>query len=48
MEMEFSMGFRIGFNGKVLDEGDIDADVESKGGSIIRTIRHGRIKDWRE
>ena len=38
MELEFNREFRIGFNGKVLEEGDIEVVVEGKAGNIKRTI----------
>ena len=38
MELEFSMESRIDFNGKVSDEGDLEAVVEGKVGHIKRTI----------
>ena len=38
MELEFSMESRIGFNGKVSDEGDIAVVVEGQVGNIKRTI----------
>ena len=37
MELEFVRELIIGFNGKVSDEGDIDAVVEGKVGNIKRT-----------
>ena len=38
MELEFTMESRIGFNGKVSDEGDIEVFVEGKVGNVKRTI----------
>ena len=38
MELEFIMEFVIGFNGKVLDEGNIEVVVEGKVRNIKRTI----------
>ena len=38
MELEFSVESRIGFNGKVSDEGDIEVVVESKVEKVKRTI----------
>ena len=38
MEWGFSMETRIGFNGKVSDEGDIEVVLEAKVGNIKRTI----------
>ena len=37
-ELEFSMKSRIGFYGKVSDEGDIDVVVEGPVGNMKRTI----------
>ena len=38
MELEFSMEFRIGFNGKVSNAGDNEVLVEGKVGNIKRTL----------
>ena len=38
IELEFSVESRIGFSGKVLEEGDIEVIVEGKVGKIKRTI----------
>ena len=38
MELDFSIESRIGFNCKVLDEGDIEVVVEGKVGNLKRTI----------
>ena len=49
MELKFSLESRLGFNGKVSVEGDIEVVLEGTAGNMKRTkMILGRIIDWRD